>query len=92
LRLNYKINLEAKEDLRQIYSYGYHKWGVEQADRYFNQLFVCFDKICQNPQQFPQVNEIRQGYNRCVCGADNIYFRMNDDKIEIMRIIGSQEI
>jgi len=39
LRLSYKINLEAKEDLRQIYSYGYHKWGVEQADRYFNRNY-----------------------------------------------------
>jgi len=92
LRLNYKINLEAKEDLRQIYSYGYHKWGVKQADKYFNQLFNCFDNICQNHHQFPQVNEIRQGYKRCVCGVDTIYFRLNNDIIEIMRVIGSQEI
>ena len=92
MSLNYKINLEAKEDLRRIYTYGFHKWGVEQADIYFNQLFTCFDKICQNPEQFPLVNEIKQGYQRCVCGVDSIYFRINENNIEIMRILGSQDI
>jgi toxin ParE1/3/4 len=92
LRINYKLNREAKEDLRNIYAFGYQKWGVEQADIYFNQLFVCFDKICQNPEQFPHVNEIRKGYQRCVCGVDSIYFRFNDNAIEIMRILGSQNL
>ena len=92
MRTSYKINLEAKEDLRNIYTYGCQKWGVEQADIYFNQLFVCFDKICQNPKQFPYVNEILEGYQRCACGVDSIYFRINGNGIEIMRVLGSQNI
>lgn len=92
MRLNYKINLEAKEDLRNIYTFGFQKWGVEQADVYFNQLFICFDKICLNPEQFPFVNEIRNGYQRCVCGVDSIYFCVNNNTIEIMRILGSQDV
>ena len=88
----YQINLEAKEDLRLIYSYGFHKWGEQQADSYFNQFFECFSDISLNPKQFPKVDDIRKGYRRCVCGVDSIYFIINNDTIEIMRILGSQDI
>jgi len=92
LRNRYKINLEAKDDLKRIYSYGFYRWGEQQADFYFNQIFECFSDISMNPKQFPKVDEIRKSYRRCVCGVDTIYFRIDNDMIEIMRILGSQDI
>ena len=37
---NYKISIEAKEDLRRIYLYGFESWGEEQADKYYFSFFV----------------------------------------------------
>lgn len=85
----YKICSVAKEDLQRIYAYGFHRWGEQQAVKYFNDFFECFEKISQHPNVYQQVNHIKQGYSRCVCGVDNIYFRQVDGIVEIMTIIGN---
>ena len=46
---NYKISLNAKEDLRRIYNFGIAKFGVGQADKYFNAFFDNFEKIAHPP-------------------------------------------
>ncbi len=35
---------------------------------------------------------IRKGYRRCVCGSDSIFYRINNDVVEIMAIIGKQDL
>ena len=90
---NYKISLEAKEDLRRIYHYGLKNWGEEQADKYYFAFFECFELIGKNPKMYQAVDYIRMGYRRCICGVDTIYFRISDDgMVEIMNIIGNQDI
>jgi toxin ParE1/3/4 len=44
------------------------------------------------PYSFESVDYIKPGYRRCVCGVDNIYFRMNGEWVEIMAIIGRQDL
>jgi toxin ParE1/3/4 len=34
---------------------------------------------------------IHEGYRRCVCGVDSIFYRVVDDKVEIMSILGWQD-
>ena len=41
---------------------------------------------------FPAVDHIRVGYRRSVCGAHSIYYRIEGKGIEIIRIIGRQDI
>lgn len=89
---NYKLSNEAKEDLIRIHTYGTDKFGIKQADKYFNSFFKCFEIISQNPFSFQSVDHIRQGYRRCPCGSDAIYFRLNDNMIEIMAIVGKQDL
>lgn len=88
---NYKIKVEAIEDLKRIYNYGILNFGMKQADKYFNSLFEHFEKIAQNPLSFQSVDFIRKGYRRCPCGSDSIYYKIENGTIEIMAIIGSQD-
>jgi len=88
----YKLSNAAKEDLIRIHHYGVHKFGVIQADRYFDSFFEYFDMIAQRPFSFESVDFIRTGYRRCVCGSDSIYFRINSNVVEIMGIIGRQDL
>jgi toxin ParE1/3/4 len=88
----YRLSNEAKEDLIRIHHYGVEKFGMDQADKYFYSLFDCFDLIEQYPLSFESVNYIRQGYRRCGCGTDSIYYRINNGIVEIMAIIGRQDL
>jgi toxin ParE1/3/4 len=90
--IKYKLSNEAKEDLIRIHQYGIKKFGVNQADKYFNSLFDHFEIIAKRPLSFEAVDFIKPGYRRCVCGVDSIYFRMSDDSVEIMTIIGRQDL
>ncbi len=79
---NYRLSNAAKEDLIRIYQY-----GVNQADKYFDSLFQCFAIIARQPFSFESVDYIREGYRRCVCGSDSIYYRVNNNTVEIMAIV-----
>ena len=89
---NYKLSITAKEDLIRIYRYGVKKFGEVQAEKYFNNFFEYFDVISENPYSFEAVDYIRNGYRRCVCGSDSIFYRLNSEEVvEIMAIIGQQD-
>lgn len=88
----YRLSNAAKEDLIRIHHYGVKKFGMNQADKYFDSFFEYFDIIAQQPFSFESVDYIKKGYRRCVCGSDSIYFRIADDIVEIMTIIGRQDL
>lgn len=85
----YILSNTAKEDLIRIHHYSVQKFGMTQADKYFETFF---EMIAQSPFSFESVDYIRKGYRRCVCGADSIYFRVNTNTVEIMTIIGKQDL
>ena len=89
---NYKLSNAVKEDLIRIHNYGAERFGLAQADKYFDTFFDYFEIIAKNPFSFEAVDYIRSGYRRCVCGVDSIFYRVQDDLVEIMAIIGRQDI
>ena len=89
---DYKLSNAAKDDLIRIYHYGVEKFGMTQADRYFDSFFKYFDIISQQPFAFESIDYIKKGYRRCACGSDSIYYRINNDIVEIMAIVGSQDL
>ena len=88
---NYKLSEDAKEDLIRIHHYGIDTFGIKQADKYFNSFFNYFEMISNNPFSFESVDYIRKGYRRCPCGSDAIYFRIENNIVEIMAIVGKQD-
>ena len=88
---NYKLTEDAKEDLRYIYRYGVKEFGESQADFYYDTLFKHFEKIADNPYLYQAVDHIRKGYRRSVCGVDSIFYRVVDDTVEIISILGRQD-
>ena len=90
--LKYRLSNEAKEDLIRIHHYGIEKFGLTQADKYFDSFFECFEVIARQPFSFESVDYIKKGYRRCVCGVDSIYYTINIDTVEIMAIIGRRDL
>ena len=88
---NYKLSNSVKDDLIRIHHFGVEKFGINQADKYFESFFDYFDIIAQRPFSFESVDYIKEGYRRCPCGSDTIYYRINENIVEIMAIIGMQD-
>ncbi len=88
----YKLSNEAKNDLIRIHHFGVEKFGMTQADKYFDSFFKYFDIIAQRPFSFESVDYIKIGYRRCVCDSESVYYKINNDIVEIMAIVGRQDL
>lgn len=88
----YRLSNTAKEDLIRIHQYGIVKFGNNQANKYLDQFFDYFEIIAQRPMALESVDFIKSAYRRCVCGADSIFYRIENGVVEIMTIVGSQNI
>lgn len=89
--MRYKLSNEAKMDLVRIYWRGVEAFGELQAERYYEALIHRFGEIAEAPYKYQTIDHIREGYRRSVCGVDSIYYRMNGEVTEIMRVLGRQD-
>ena len=89
---NYRISEDAKEDLRRIYRRGVREYGEAQADQYYDAFFDRFEALAEQPYLYQAVDDIRDGYRRSVCGVDSIYYRVDGDTVEVMAILGQQDV
>jgi len=89
---SYKLSNAVKKDLIRIHHFGVEKFGMAQADKYFNSFFDYFEIIAQQPFASESVDYIKMGYRRCPCGVDSIYYRIDEIIVEIMAIIGRQDL
>jgi len=48
--------------------------------------------IAQGPFSFESVDFIIKGYRRCVCVSVSVFFKVNKNVVEIMTIIGRQDL
>jgi toxin ParE1/3/4 len=89
---NYRISNEAEADLIRIHQFGIRRFGMAQADKYFNTFLEYFDLIAQRPLSFKSVDEISKDCRCCPCGSDSIYYTFLDGVVEIVAIVGSQDL
>ena len=89
---SYRLTAQADSDLIRIHQWGVRMHGEAQADAYFHGIMDRFQQIADNPLLYPTVDDIRKGYRRSMFGRDSIYFRVDDDEIEIVAIIGCQDL
>jgi toxin ParE1/3/4 len=89
---SYKVSPEAEADLYRIWLYGLEQWGLAAADRYNAAFFKHFEQLAEQPLLYPAVDDLRQGDRRSVCGSDSVYYRIEGQIVEIMAIIGQQDV
>jgi len=78
--------------LTAIAQYGDEHFGVAQSDRYRDQLKQRFSVLAEQPTLYPAIDHIRPGYRRSVCGAHSIYYRIDAQSVEIVRILKHQDV
>jgi len=88
---NYRLASNAKADLTRIWLYGVEQWGLDTADAYYTAFFDHFEQLAAQPLLYP-TSDIRGGYRRSVCGKDSVFYRIEGETVEIMAIIGHQDV
>ena len=92
MKANYRVSPNAKDDLERIWFYGLEHWGLGAADDYYAAFFEHFEQLAAQPLLYPAVEDIHEGYRRSVCGSDSVYYRVDGETVEIMAIIGQQDV
>ncbi len=87
----YRLTQKAEHDLLNIASYGIEQFGVERSRQYYNKLKQHFDKLAEQPELYPLVEHVRKGYRRSICGVHSIYYRIDQESVEIVRVLGRQD-
>lgn len=87
----FKVNEAAEEDLQRLYQYGLQNFGLVQTDQYLDSIFARFQQIAEEPLLYNAVDDIRDGYRRSISGMHSIYYRIHDNGVEIMRVLGRED-
>jgi toxin ParE1/3/4 len=87
----YRLSKAAEEDLINIAQYGDDQFGVAQSDMYREELKRRFSVLAESPELFASVDHIRVGYRRSVCGVHSIYYHIEGQDVEIVRVLGRQD-
>lgn len=77
----YRLTPAAERDLESIWTYTVRQWGVEQAERYIDQLTASFGELAHSPMAAPSCDHIRKGYRR------RVDFRIADYGIAVIRVL-----
>ena len=59
--VSYRLSAAADEDLDRLFDYGIERFGLEQAERYYDGLIEHFEELADSPRQWQAVDHIRTG-------------------------------
>lgn len=77
----------AKEDLKDIYSYGVRHWGQSKSNKYLDTVKSKIWALTELPLTGSVCNDIYQGIRRLPVERHAIFYRVTIDSVEIIRIL-----
>lgn len=85
----YKIHqqVKARRDLKNIWLYSFKSFGVDQADKYFDDLESAMEIIRDNPLIGVSCDYIRAGYRQFKVNEHYIFYRITNKTVHIVRVL-----
>lgn len=83
----YVISNEAQNDLESIWVYTFNNWSIEQADRYYYLILDEIEILSEKPYLGINCSYIRKDYYRSKVKSHFIFYKINRNQIEIIRIL-----
>ena len=81
----YLLRPLAEADLEEIWLYTAKLWSMEQADSYIRSFADAFGGLAKGLKQGRP--SVLPDYQKYLCGSHAIYFVMNDDYVDVVRIL-----
>lgn len=77
----------AERDLTEISAYTEQQWGPQQAKSYLTGIADTIDRIAIYPRMGSPIQDVRTRYRKLRFESHHIYYRVDDNFIEIVRIL-----
>ena len=87
MKAAYGLRALAREDLEAIWQYTFEQWGIEQAQRYLEAMFTCFEDLAANPQLGRERDDVKPGYRSFTQGRHMVFYKIAVSSIEIIGIV-----
>lgn len=85
-----RISVLAANDLVEIWLFTAKNWSPVRADRYYRMIIKKIDRLQVFPQAGRPVDHIRPGYRMVKVGVHQIYYRITDEQIDVIRILNAR--
>ena len=81
------LSPKAESDLKDIYQYTLHAWGLEQANIYIYKIELCIIELLKFPKVGIERNDIKEGYRSYVVEKHIIFYEIKNTSINIYGIL-----
>ncbi len=88
---SFAVRPAASVDLATIWADGAAAWGLDQADRYADGLFMLFELLATFPEMARERTEFRPPVRVHPSGAHIVLYRMEGKGIEIIRVLHARQ-
>lgn len=83
----YALSPAAQGDLEIIWDYSLRHWGEAQAETYTRSIQAACEALAKDTLVRRSAEAIRAGYRKVAVGSHVMFFRIQEDVVEIMRIL-----
>ncbi|RVU32050.1 type II toxin-antitoxin system RelE/ParE family toxin [Rheinheimera riviphila] len=81
------ITPKAESDLIGIWVYSCEAWGVEQADKYLDQLEKAMKQLAEHPAVGTDYAHVRPGFRLLPVEHHSIFYRVCETEILVVRVL-----
>lgn len=81
------IQVKARQDLKKILIHSIETWGLERAERYYDELSAAISSISENHHIGFARDDIKEGYRQLRAQQHSIFYRIGKSNIHIIRIL-----
>ena len=82
-----EVSAEAERDLAEMHLFGALNYGQAQADQYLAAILDEFRRITEWPLASPERLEVRPPIRMRSCGAHNLFYDVDGDRVSIVRVL-----
>jgi len=76
----------AQADMSEIWDYSADKWGVDQADRYTDEIREACNALARGTKR-GRPAQVLPDFLKYLCGSHVVYFFDQADQIDVIRIL-----
>lgn len=90
----YRLTPKAEADLRHIWQYTVTKWGSEQAEKYFQDIEICLQKICADEWKAKDCSVLLNKSERSILyylvGSHYLILREKEGGYDVLSVLHKQ--
>jgi len=83
----FALSRKARADLGEIWRYSRDNWSVAQADRYASAIRDAIIAAAREPERGRSCAPAAPDYFRVAAGSHFVFYRMEPDRIVVVRIL-----